>query len=152
MRFLTYTRRTETRSCVAVCCRNALPICDIKGIQIVIMWPNLVQPSLRVNARENFSLLFTTKLFYSLQWPIHVFNSVVNTKLPAILSHWLSTTVSLETYSICSSEKFSLLWPPNWSGLGWVTWSLICMPLKSQIGSAFLQHTAVQDLVSVLHV
>ena len=61
MRFLTYTRRTETRSCIAVCCRNALPICDIKGIQIVIMWPNLVQPSLRVNARENFSLLFTTR-------------------------------------------------------------------------------------------
>ena len=33
-----------------------------------------------------------------LRWLIYVFNSVVNTKLPAILSHRRSTTVSLETY------------------------------------------------------
>ena len=39
--------------------------------------------------------------FYPLQWPIYVFNSVVNTKLPAILSHQGSTTVSLETYPLC---------------------------------------------------
>ena len=32
--------------------------------------------------------------------PIYVFNSVVNSKLPAILSHRRSTTVSLETYSL----------------------------------------------------
>ena len=38
--------------------------------------------------------------FYSLRWPIYVFNSVVNTKLPDILSHQRSTTVSLETYSL----------------------------------------------------
>ena len=31
---------------------------------------------------------------------IYVFNSVVNTKLPAILSHRRSTTVSLETYPL----------------------------------------------------
>ena len=37
-------------------------------------------------------------LFYSLRWLIYVFNSVVNTKLPAILSHRRSITVSLETY------------------------------------------------------
>ena len=36
--------------------------------------------------------------FYSLRWLIYVFNPVVNTKLPAILSHRRSTTVSLETY------------------------------------------------------
>ena len=36
--------------------------------------------------------------FYPLRWLIYVFNSVVNTKLPAILSHRRSTTVSLETY------------------------------------------------------
>ena len=38
------------------------------------------------------------QLFYSLRWPIYVFNSVANTKLPAILSHRRSTKVSLETY------------------------------------------------------
>ena len=38
------------------------------------------------------------QLFYSLRWPINDFNSVVNTKLPTILSYQRSTTVSLETY------------------------------------------------------
>ena len=38
------------------------------------------------------------QLFYSLRWLIYVFNPVVNTKLPAILSHRRSTTISLETY------------------------------------------------------
>ena len=38
------------------------------------------------------------QLFYPLQWLIYVFNPVVNTKLPAILSHQCSTKVSLETY------------------------------------------------------
>ena len=33
-----------------------------------------------------------------LKWLIYVFNPVVNTELPAILSHRRSTTVSLETY------------------------------------------------------
>ena len=32
----------------------------------------------------------------------YVFNSIVNTKLPAMLSNRHSTTVSLETYPICS--------------------------------------------------
>ena len=32
--------------------------------------------------------------FCPLRWPIYVFNSVVNTKLPAVLSHRRSTTVS----------------------------------------------------------
>ena len=36
--------------------------------------------------------------FYSLRWSIYVFNSVINTKLPTILSHRRSTTVSLETH------------------------------------------------------
>ena len=40
------------------------------------------------------------QLFYSLRWLINVFNPVVNTKLPAILSHRRSTTVSLETYPL----------------------------------------------------
>ena len=31
-------------------------------------------------------LTLETSAFYSLQWLIYVFNSVVNTKLPAILS------------------------------------------------------------------
>ena len=39
------------------------------------------------------------QLFYSLRWLIHVFNPVVNTKLPAILSQQCNTTVSLETYT-----------------------------------------------------
>ena len=38
------------------------------------------------------------QLFYSLRWPIYVFNSVVDTKLPGLLSHRRSTTVSLETH------------------------------------------------------
>ena len=33
---------------------------------------------------------------------MYVFNSVVNAKLPAILSHQRSTTVSLETYPFYS--------------------------------------------------
>ena len=43
-------------------------------------------------------LQFKTRAFLQkARWPIYVFNSVVNTKLPAILSHRRSTTVSLET-------------------------------------------------------
>ena len=42
--------------------------------------------------------------FYPLRWPIYVFNSVVNTKLPAILSHRRTTTVSLETYPFYSYD------------------------------------------------
>ena len=38
------------------------------------------------------------QLSYSLRWLIYVFNPVVKTKLPAILSQQRSTTVSLETY------------------------------------------------------
>ena len=45
----------------------------------------------RANARN-------VSFFYPLQWLIYIFNSVVNAKLPAILSHQRSTTVSLETY------------------------------------------------------
>ena len=41
-----------------------------------------------------------TSAVYSLRWPIYVFNSVVNTQLPAILSHRRSTTVSQETYPL----------------------------------------------------
>ena len=29
--------------------------------------------------------IFTSTFFYPLQWPIYIFNTVVNTKLPAIL-------------------------------------------------------------------
>ena len=39
-------------------------------------------------------------LFYPLRWLNDIFNSVVNTKLPAILSYQRSTTVSLETYPL----------------------------------------------------
>ena len=42
--------------------------------------------------------LETSAFFYPLRWLIYVFNPVVNTKLPAILSHRRSTIVSLETY------------------------------------------------------
>ena len=44
---------------------------------------------------------------HSLRWPIYVFNSVVNIKLPAILSHRRSTTVSLETYTLYKIEEDS---------------------------------------------
>ena len=37
---------------------------------------------------------------------IYVFNSVDNTNLPAILSHWRSTTVSSETYTFISAAQF----------------------------------------------
>ena len=55
---------------------------------------------------ETEMLVSLFQLFYSLRWPIYVFNSVVNTQLPAILSHRRSTKVSLETYPLYS---FSLL-------------------------------------------
>ena len=48
------------------------------------------------------------QLFYSLRWLIHVFNPVVNTKLPAILSHRRSTTVSLETYPFIDKQRTAL--------------------------------------------
>ena len=48
--------------------------------------------------------------FYPLRWLIYVLNSAVNTKLPAILSHRCSTTVSLETYPfIMVSSKIELI-------------------------------------------
>ena len=49
---------------------------------------------------DDKGLTLEMSAFYSLQWPIYVFNSVVNTKLPAILSRLCSTKVSLETYPL----------------------------------------------------
>ena len=46
--------------------------------------------------RSDEGLTLETSAF--LRWLIYIFNPVVNTKLPAILSHRRSTTVSLETY------------------------------------------------------
>ena len=48
--------------------------------------------------RSDEGLTLETSAF--LRWLIYVFNPVVNTKLPAILSHRRSTTVSLETYPL----------------------------------------------------
>ena len=48
------------------------------------------------------------QFFYSLRQLIYVFNSVVNTKLPAILSHRCSTTVSLETYPFITTRTSCL--------------------------------------------
>ena len=45
----------------------------------------------------------------SLQWPIYIFNADGNTKLPVILSHRHSTTVSLETYPLYSLLKTRLI-------------------------------------------
>ena len=39
------------------------------------------------------------------RWLVYIFNSVVNAKLLIILSHWWSTTVSLETYRLNSNKK-----------------------------------------------
>ena len=58
-----------------------------------------VSPS---SERLDEGLTLETLAFYSLWWPICVLNSVVNTKLPAILSHRRSTTVCLETYPLYS--------------------------------------------------
>ena len=57
----------------------------------------------RANARN-------VSFFYPLRWLIYVFNSVVNTKLPAILSHRCSTTVSLETYPFTSVQDDLKSW------------------------------------------
>ena len=46
--------------------------------------------------------------FFTLQGGIYVFNSVVNTKLPATLPHRRSTTVSLETYPIYLRKRADL--------------------------------------------
>ena len=61
----------------------------------------------RANARN-------VSFFYPLRWLIYIFNSVVNTKLPAILSHRHSTTVSLETYPfinilICKYNSYFII-------------------------------------------
>ena len=48
--------------------------------------------------RSDEGLTLETSAFLPFWWLIYVFNPVVNTKLPAILSHRRSTTVSLETY------------------------------------------------------
>ena len=58
--------------------------------------------------------------FKSLRWPIYVLNSVVDTKLPAILFHRRSTTVSLEThplYSFVYQTVFLSSHPNNWLDL-----------------------------------
>ena len=54
-------------------------------------------------------LTLETSAFYSLQWLIYVFNSVVNTKLPAILSRRCSTTVSLETSPFIRLSLYGLM-------------------------------------------
>ena len=50
--------------------------------------------------RSDEGLTLETSAF--LRWSIYDFNSVVNTKLPAIFSHLRSTTISLETYPLYS--------------------------------------------------
>ena len=40
------------------------------------------------------------------RWLIYVFNSVVDTKLPTIISHRRNTTVSLETYPFIHLSNF----------------------------------------------
>ena len=55
----------------------------------------------RANARN-------VTFFNPLRWSIYLFNSVVNTELPAIPSHRRSTMVSLETYPL-----YSILWLAN---------------------------------------
>ena len=41
--------------------------------------------------KKNQPAIFCSNFFHSLQWPIYIFNSVVNTKLPAILLCSLDT-------------------------------------------------------------
>ena len=65
------------------------------------------------------------QLSYSLQRPIYIFNQVVNTKLPATLSHQCSTTVSLETYAFyfknktCFDKSFPELKDKSKTSLAW---------------------------------
>ena len=47
--------------------------------------------------------------FYPLRWPIYALNSVVNTELPALLSHRRSTTVSSETYPLYIEDTYSVV-------------------------------------------
>ena len=63
--------------------------------------------ALALRQSEQF-LQLKCQLFYPLWWQIYAFNSVVKTKLPAILSHRCSTTVSLETYPLYSINMFDL--------------------------------------------
>ena len=59
--------------------------------------------------RSDEGLTLETSAFFPLRWPIYVLNSVVNTKLPPILSHRRSTTVSLETYPLYSEVNLNRL-------------------------------------------
>ena len=62
-----------------------------------------------VSDRSDEGLTLETSAFFPLRWPIYVLNSVVNTKLPPILSHRRSTTVSLETYPLYSEVNLNRL-------------------------------------------
>ena len=52
--------------------------------------------------RSDEGLTLETPAFKLFTVSIYVFNSVVNTKLPVILAHRRSTTISLETYPLYS--------------------------------------------------
>ena len=75
---------------ISVCLDMLVNVCSVKVSKISI--------ALTKGLRSK------RQLFYTLRWPIYVFNSVVNTKLPSILSHRRSTTVSLETYLLYSKS------------------------------------------------
>ena len=72
-------------------------VCVYTSDDSIEMFGEKVTPSLwqRANA-------WSFSLFNSLLWQIYDLNYVVNTNLPAILSHQYSTTVSLKTYSLYS--------------------------------------------------
>ena len=81
------------------------------------------------------------QLFYPLRWPIYVFNSVVNTKLPVILSHRRSSTVSLETYPLTLYFQLCLFPQLNFSHVLSPVHGLLCvfdLPIAFSVASLYV--------------
>ena len=66
----------------------------LTSVNLTSLWRELWSCDLTLVNRSHEGLTLETSAFL----PFTVFNPVVNTKLPAILSHRRSTAVSLETY------------------------------------------------------
>ena len=139
--------------------RDKWTLFDLEGYQSFKVNRVLIKINKPWQLWHYFLVLFRPLLTFS--WPLMSLIFVVQTIVtPWALVNVVNIFSRTMTFSVIfvdrlvvkSSEKFSLALTRRlgWTRLGHMI--TICMPLMSQIGSAFLQHTAMQDLVSVLRV